>query len=311
MTVDHFGFLRSESELRFEGGLIEPQLSDGELQGYLDRLVNHDGFIYPPETVRMNLDPKTLKPLREIPGTRRSALLYRLPATHRLSLSSVQSVDELRAGAGGFIMHLLAYVFGTRLQFHDWWFDGRVPVSVRHVHTISISRETIEDLLCHAYAAFSQWKPDQQHLFTNLLYMHSRVPSYEWDWEQFTVEYMVFDACWRFAMLRYKLKAQRHRDRVYRLCERFNVPVDEQCIQTILELRKQLFHEALWDGSSPGTPPRGDATLSHHNLRRLNQRLIPALLGYRTSYVEKRWWCMGVCVFDKREQGRSPDSYSP
>ena len=36
-----------------------------------------------------------------------------------------------------------------------------------------------------------------------------------------------------------------------------------------------------------------------YNLRRLNQRLIPALLGYNNSYVRTSWWALGTCLFEK------------
>src|SRR5207249_1122143 len=117
-------------------------------------------------------------------------------------------------------------------------------------------------------------------LITNVLFMHSRVPSYEWDWERFTMEYMVFDGCWKLARLRYHVKDLPHSDRIKTICQRFSIPCDNDLVRRIVTLRNNLLHETLWDGSQPCTAASVDACQQPDNLRRLNQRVIPALLGY-------------------------------
>lgn len=300
MVTDSFGFLRNQWKLEFEGGCVEPVPEYQQRLASVGQLVNQDGFIYPPETVRMTADPMTMQPLKEIPKTRRPALLHQLPVSHTLSLSGVSSIDGLRAGPGAFLIHLLAYLFGTRLQFYDWLFDGRIPITVGHNHNIVFTEETAQDFLSQSYKTYQGWPSKERHLVTNLLYMHSRAPSYEWDWERFVIVYMVLDACLSVAESRqYVVSRTPHAERIRKLCDKFNIPCDDQHVSKIVHLRNELFHEALWDGSHPCTSVSDEAFFAPYNLRRLNQRLVPALLGYQTSYVRTPWWFMGTCSFDK------------
>lgn len=130
---------------------------------------------------------------------------------------------------------------------------------------------------------------------SNLLFMHSRAPSYEWDWERFMIEYMVFDGCWNLS----GLVAKKHRDRIKILCDKWGIPADDALVNNIADLRNNFFHKTLWDKSQPSTGVSSEAFLQTYNLRRLKQRLIPALLGYNNSYVRSSWWALGTCLFEK------------
>ena len=65
----------------------------------------------------------------------------------------------------------------------------------------------------------------------------------------------------------------------------------------ICDLRNELFHETLWDGSQPCTAVNTDAFMCAYHLRRFNQRLIPALLGYNNEYVKTEWWSLSSFLF--------------
>lgn len=194
-------------------------------------------------------------------------------------------------------MHLLGYLFGIRLQFSDWWFDGRVPTRLWETHKITFSETAVQEFLSHSYETWNSWKDEERRLITNALYMHCRAPMYRWDWERFTIEYMVLDACWKLAKLGHGVKDEGHAKRVDSLCRKFGIPSDGKLVEEIVRLRNDLFHEALWDGSQPCTGVDSDAFLQPNNLRRLNQRLIPALLGYNTPYVQTSWWSMSPRIF--------------
>ena len=130
--------------------------------------------------------------------------------------------------------------------------------------------------------------------------MHCRAISYEWDWERFAIEYMVFDGCFKLACLIYNLDSNcSHSERITYLCEHFGIPIKNDLVKDIVQLRNQLFHETLWSNSQPGTAVKGSAFMQSYNLRRLNQRVIPALLDYRNDYVKTGWWFLGPFSFDK------------
>jgi hypothetical protein len=298
VNKDRFGFLNCKWTIEFKGGIVSPIPEFDEVAAQVHKYTNQNGFLYPPMEQRMVLDLRTQEPIEEVPKTERPALPHPVPASHELSLSTPGTTEELRKGSGAFVIHLLAYLFGTRLQFHDWQFDGRV--SIQSTHKITFTKATAEDFLSHCYQTWQGWAEKEQKLLTNVLYMHSRAPSCEWDWERFMIEYMVLDGCWRLAKLwpgdKDKVK---HADRICILCKEFKIPFEDQLVKKIVKLRNDLLHETLWDGSQPGTTVSEDAFQQPDNLRRLNQRIIPALLGYKTPYVKTGWCSFSTCRFDQ------------
>lgn len=192
-------------------------------------------------------------------------------------------------------MNLAAYLFGFRVHFHDWPFDGRVPI--KRTHKIGISPDRISDFFSHSYRTWKTWDKKQKKLFINILYMNSRSPSYEWDWERFTINYMVFDALYKSANILYGLKINGHKNRLYEMCKHFKLVVKNNELDQIYNLRNELFHESLWDGSQPGKTASVSAFIQPDNLRRLNQRLIAAVLGYKTEYIKSTWTTFGNFSF--------------
>jgi hypothetical protein len=192
---DRFGFLPCDWTIKFNGGEISPIPDIYKVRKRVEKCANPDGFLYPPHSYTVRLHPRTNKRLRKVHGSDRPALLHPVPPSHELGLTASVTQEELRKGPGAFLIHLLAYLFGTRLQFHDLWFDSRIPIRMGQTHNIHPNEATVEDFLSHCYRVWQGWPANERKLITNVLFMHSRAPSYEWDWEQFTIEYMVFDGC--------------------------------------------------------------------------------------------------------------------
>lgn len=287
---DRFGFLPCEYAIEFEGGTISPVPNYDEGLTLVEQCTHEDGFLYPSLGWRVNESGE------EVPKTRRPAHLHPVTASHELSLHFSGTTEDLRRGPGGIVIRLLAYLFGVRLQFEGWWLDGRVPM--RSTHSIHVNKAVAGDFLSNCYQIWRKWPERKQKLISNLLFMHSRAPSYEWDWERFMIEYMVFDGCWKlFGYIGEKEPG--HGDRIKTLCDEWSIPSDDTLIKSIVVLRNDLFHETFWDKSQPCTGVSSEAFLQAYNLRRLNQRLIPALLGYNNSYVRTSWWSLGTCLFEK------------
>lgn len=282
-----FGFLPCKNTIEFERGRVSPVSNYTEVAGWVDKYTNADGFLYPP------LVRRTTESGGEVPNTERPAHLHRLPASHDLKLLSSCATGDLRRDSAAFIIHLLAYLFGVRLQFHDWWCDGRVPI--RSTHNVTFTKNTVEDFLSHSFQTWLKWSEPERQWLTNILFMLSRAPSYEWDWERFMIEYMVLDGCFKLS----GACAKKHTERIETLCNKFGIPLDNSLVNNIVALRNDLFHETLWEKSQPCTGVSSEAFLQAYNLRRLNQRLIPVLLGYKTPYVQTNWWTLGSCSFDK------------
>jgi hypothetical protein len=211
---DLFGFLPVELSIGFSDVSIEPLSEYDVTLKAMTKESHEDGFMYPPLSQLWRADPVTLKPTKRIPRTKRPSLLYRIPPSHQITFERRYELNELRVGAAGFLVHLLGYLYGVRLQFHDWWVDGRMPVKSQH--NVTVTNKAAEDFLSLSYETWKNWDQRKRELMTNILFMHTRAVSYEWDWERFAVEYMVFDGCCAVAKgLFRKLKLSNHRTKTF------------------------------------------------------------------------------------------------
>lgn len=292
--IDQFGFLPKKFKFDSEAYTIYPVDNFDELEKDIKKYVNRDGFIYPPQTYSAKLDPVTFQEIGKIPNSGRPAHLYTMPVSHNIEAKQedVRNREDIRRTFFSFIMHILGYVYGTRLQFFDWWFDGRIAFEGQH--NIAISEENLRKFIEQGLKTFKDWKDCDKKIFINILYMHNRSPTYEWDWERFAIEYMVFDACWKFS----RLPRVPHAERIKQICETYSLYYDEAVVRRIVKLRNDLFHEALWSNGQPGTAAEIQDFMASHNLRRLNHRIIPALLSYDSNYIKSDWTSIGCYNFD-------------
>lgn len=248
LYLDRIGYLPLTEILEFKGGSISPLGGYQEVAEWIRAHTHNDGFLYPPLMHSVHLPVECLgvesfneAELERIPNSERPAHLHKIPASHELWIHS--PVHELcpRLGDAAFLMHLAAYLFGVRLQFYDWWFDGRVPV--QSTHSIHVSSTAANSFFSVAYATWRTLDAENQKLATNILFMHSRTTVYEWDWEQFAMDYMVFDGCYKLASRVYSIPRTNHAGRLVAMCNSFGIPRDRTHFAEIVRLRNALFHE--------------------------------------------------------------------
>ena len=274
---DTFGFLPIEIAVSFNGGEIRTLDSIDKTISDLSKHFDNDGSFCPPEDVRD---------------------LYRLTPTHEIILNNLNDYDDqrhIRLNDSGYIIQLLAYIYGVRTQFHDWWYDSKIPCKSKH--NICVTPTRLSEFMSYSYDQWKKWQDDERKLFTNILYMNSRFESYCWDWEKLMISYMVLDGCYKFAEQVYGINGGSHAGRINRLCEFFGLKQETHNIERIVELRNQLFHESLWSNAQPCTAPPGDAFSQVYNLNRFNQRLIVALLRFKTDYIHSSWTSFGTWGF--------------
>ena len=300
MSIDYFGYLSVKGSFSFDGGEITVLDDYDKANQWIEKYLHKDGYVYPPISRSIRFDPLTMEEKGEVPHTERPALLHNLPRTHSIEITNKnESIEDMRKGSYAFIINILSYLFGTRLQFHDWFLDGRIPINVNN--GFSLQHETVEHFLSHTYKIWESWDEDNQKLITNVLYMFCRSAQYEWDWEQFTIRYMVIDGLWKIYQKKFSVDNVPHRSRIIEMCKTFEIPIDNEHLGEIIELRNTLFHESLWDKEQPCYGGSNAAFYKTHYLRNLISRLIPAILGYETSFVKSAWWHISQCYFDKRE----------
>jgi len=290
---DYFGFLDYKHRIDLDGGYIAPIEDFDSIVHQVHEFKNiNDNFIYPP--VVWLIDEKGIK----IPKSEKVDWKQSVPPSHEIYFAESDTRGNLRRGKAAFLIHLLGYLFGMRQQFYGWWFDGRLHIDRKH--NIHFRDQTVSHFLKHSFNEWCTFTVDQKNLITNLLYMHGRSPIYQWDWERFAIEYMVFDGLYKLLCLRIGKNplSEKHNKRIKFVCDRLGLIFEQNFVKEIVDLRNRLFHETLWSGSLPGTAVSGNAFYHAENIRRLNQRIIPALLGYKNKYVETHWWSIGSCQFD-------------
>lgn len=295
LIEDKFGFLTKKWTFLLEEINIVPIDNYDEAKSYVDEHTNIDNYYYPPLVHRVKINPLTRKPVEKVPKTERPAHLHKLPPSHVLKVKNTnQNIEQLRNGKTGFLIHLLGYLFGCRLQFSEWWVDNRIPMKSQH--GVIVCEKEAGDFLRHSLEEWKSWPSDKQHIFTNLLFMHTRISGYEWEWERFMMEYVVFDGCWKLYSDGKNFKVG-HGNRLEKILGDFRMIIHQDKIKKIVDLRNQLFHEALWEGNQPGTHASNDAFYAYYWLLGINQRLFPALLNYSTKYITADWTCMGQLLF--------------
>ena len=282
MTVEssapiRFGFLPFEWVIDFDYGRIVPIPEFNKFSKFVKKHTHHDGHYYPlpleTVTVVNSAKPKTNR------KTKRPAFLHPVPPSHDLFITPPNAEADIREESAGFILHLLAYLFHTRLQFADWYYDGRIPID--WVGHDALDPDHVGKYLSAAYKIWSAWPPEDRKRFTNILYMFSRRFVYEWEWEEFIIQYMILDACWKMAEKLFGLKASSHANRIKVMCDKFSMTRIGEFIDLgkMVRLRNDLFHETLWHGGQPGHSR--NYQLDYHMPTRmsvLNEQLIFALL---------------------------------
>jgi hypothetical protein len=294
-----FGFLIDPISGEFEGGAIKPLEDHSKRLEWFQKRSNRDGFYYPPEAATYHVDPKTMEQKQKVERSERPASVYALPASHILSLELPLDVSSTTCSDDALIIYLLAYLHGTRLQFADWHFEGRVPH--KSTNNIFFYPEVCFHFLGHTYQWWRSATPEIRTRLINILYVLTRARSLEWDWDAFSHQYMVFDAIYNLhmALNPTSAKAQSHRTRFDVLLSAYGIPCDEDLVNKLYKARNELFHEAMWTGSSIGFgSPQRYAYYYPHHLARLNSRLICGLVDYKNGYAGSVWWAMGTFAFD-------------
>ncbi|MCX5827057.1 MAG: hypothetical protein NTV58_03525 [Deltaproteobacteria bacterium] len=301
-VIDHFGFLPLDRILEWDTGRAIPVEDISDHIEKVSQKTNEDGYLYPPEThrYRSNKTDKNGKLLfstemewKKVPKTRRPAFLHKLPVSHNIELYSTPIENDFRHGDGGFLLHFLGFLFGFRLQFKEWWHEGRIYLGGRRWVVVQPGVENLA-----ITAAYQMWcsLPAQQRLrFTNLLYMHCRSDLYEWDWERFIINYMVFDACFKIVKELNGWKKVKHSERFDVLFHHFGIQPCKEEIIKMVDLRNGLFHETLWDGGQPCSSGI-EGYRQADNLKRINERLITAIAGCDTKFIHTKWWSVGQYI---------------
>ncbi len=287
--IERIGFLNAPTNFVFDGGKLLLLPDFRKIKRWVERHANLDGFIYPPMSYRARVNPSTGRKTR-VSKTRKPALLHPVPPSHQLILDGVTDMQKARSSLSGFVVQCFAFLYGTRLQFWDWWFEGRVPITP--TVNVIVTQTAAERFVSKAIRTWKSLDTRSQMVATNLLYIFSKAGSVEWDWERFQLEYIVTDACYAIANRRVH-SGITHSKRIQTLCSRYELSYNLDLISTFIRLRNDLFHEALWDGASIHSAGSSESSMASGHFRRFNHRLIASIFAGPSDYTRSDWWFLG------------------
>lgn len=298
MIDSEFGFLINSFKGEFLDVSITPLTDHASRLEALQKDSHRDGFYYPPQIASYTLDSLTNSLKEKVERSERPASLFFLPSSHQISIQNPTCRDGEKGTDEALIVFLIAYIFGTRLMPSQWKFDGRVPI--KPVNNIYITEATSLHFIEHVYTWWKTLSESQRINFVNILYVFNRARSLEWEWDAFLHQYMLFDALYKLNLeFQPNNKAKDHKGRFNILCNEYSV-FNEDLVNRIYSTRNDLFHEAMWVGSTIGfgSPDREAYQLPFH-LARLNAQLICGITGYKNQYARLPWWVLGTLEFDK------------
>jgi len=283
---DKFGYLPYGFEVNFSGGKIIPRPHFDKAVQLMRRRTHTNQYVYPP---------------RKAKSTPRAASLHHLPSTHTLELDGrFPNQEQVRYGDGGFVIHFLGFLYGHRCQFYDWWVDGRVLIPDEIDHRPPSPKQAGE-IISDALRTWRDFQNRQRFVAINALFLHTRTQMYEFEWERFSNNYQIFDAVYALARdtgVLSRSRLTRHEDRIGRICDQFEIPMDSERVKRLVKLRNDLLHEAIWDERMPGESRSEFSFQASHWLHRLTKRAMLAVLGLRGPYIKTHWWTFGKFRFD-------------
>jgi hypothetical protein len=300
---DKFGYIPIDLEINLSIGKVSTLPTFTQTKKDFVKLVRRDGFIYPPI---QHLARKTIKgKYRKVPFSERATPLYPLPPTHNVLLDTIINQSDARHDVAGFLIHFLGFLFGYRCQFENWNIDGRIRAISSSDHSHPSSDQT-GVIVQKAIDTWRNFLPRQRTVATNLLFLHQRASTVMFEWERFQAEYQVFDAIFALARDTRRLKTKSkipHEERLKHLCAIYDMPIKIDLIETIVRLRKDLIHEALWDEGMPGEARSSESLYSSIWLNKLSRRLVFAIFGFEGKYISSSWWTLGSYLFDIKPAG--------
>jgi|AntRauTorckE6833_2_1112554.scaffolds.fasta_scaffold05360_2 hypothetical protein len=294
-----FGFLQQPIKGDFLGIKILPLSDHQERLNWIEENINRDGFFYPPQQATYKVDPITNKNAEKIEKSEKPASIFKLLPSHKITVTNPTNDLNTTNSDDVLVINVLAYLFGTRLQFADWKFDARVPI--KYTNDIVIMNSALFHFLEFVYDWWCDLTPINQLKYINILYVFTRTRSLQWKWEKFAHQYMVFDAIFNLHKeLNSIQKNVSHRERFDILLDKYEMPNKEELVNQIYSTRNNLFHEAIWGENLFGFGPLDSNIQSLPlYLSALNSRLICSITDYKNEYSTSKWWTRQQFPFDR------------
>ncbi len=289
--IDEFGFLRLKSPFNIGGYRIQIIPKYEQQISIIGKYANKDGYYYPPIIKTYKLNVKTNKKSRNAyRNTARPASIFRVAVTHQILCESEMSSNQFRESDGHFILSFLGFLYNTRLQFWNWWWEGRI--NIKQEQTIQFSENQLPDILTKGLTFWKAFSLSQQKTFLNASFLYQRGKALEWPYEQFLHYYICLDAIWYLENFNYNLSKKRftHKERIITLCQKLNIIYDNDAVDLVYKTRNDLFHEGLFGSLNPLSRVSPDRYEVTRYLDLLIERMLIAILGFKPKFLSAPWW---------------------
>jgi hypothetical protein len=297
--IDEFGFLKMDQTIDLSKYTICPIKRYNEQLSNIDEYKHKDGFLYPPIVKTYKFDIKTRKPQRKsIPNTARPAQIHRVAVTHQILSKSKDAIDKatFRKGEGHFLLSFIGFLNNTRLQFWDWWWEGRIRVDQKQVS--EFSTQDFPDIINLAYDFWIKLPEQSKRIILNAIFLLQRGKALEWEYEKFIHYYISLDAIWKFnnELRQWKHKNRpKHNERITILCDKLDICYKQDAIDKVTTTRNGLFHEGLYGDFTPMSGISTEHYSATSHLDQLIERLIFASFNFKPAFLKLPWWQIRSC----------------
>jgi hypothetical protein len=277
--------------IQFHAGEIRPRTGEREVDAWLDEAAAPDGWIYPP-----------------VGQKRQQGHLWRVPTTHEL-LWTGGGATGVRRDEPKFLLDVLGFAYGRRLQFSEWWIDLRVPR--RPGPFLTVYSWDVAPLLERASAFWRAASERNRKRLSSTIYLLSRAEAAHWFWEKFLLLYTALDACWMVLKDQGRVVQPKggHSARIKEVCRALSLygakpdPVEaDRCADKLKDIRNDLAHEAIWDVTRDPAHTHenalgsSDATdMEYHQIRELVRQIVLEILEIPSDRNLIRWYMPQSC----------------
>jgi hypothetical protein len=216
---------------------------------------------------------------------------FTLPSTHEILIDNPSSASEAERAAE-FLVVTLGFLYGMSLIPEGWMHLNRVSIAPRRWQDFYVAPAARVRVLTSALRVWESSPQIREHLF-GALWWHSYSISYEHAFDIFAAQYQILDCCWFVHCKTNTVASVGHAARVGELARFYGIDCPPTWTELkpndrLVKLRNELVHEARWGDAPIGFSHPIVNESVHLELYWFNSRLLCALLGDRSSYVQSR-----------------------
>jgi hypothetical protein len=279
-----FGFLPDPSCYSGGGLIAEPLQDFEERRSSVWSSGRVDGnWIHPPLIASQRHPP--FNPVKV------QSQVYTIPETHILLSDQGKRLPEDKICE--LVISVIGFLKGLRLIPEGWNHFYRTPARTGYLVDFDCDDSQVGNAMEQTIAFGVDHTIEICTRMFGALHWYLASQSYWHDFEVFAAQYTVLDTCWHIFCAKFERRKLRHAERLTCMCSHFGIHAPDWATikdkESILSrLRNELVHDGYFANAPIGFEFCQEYPDIDEELRDLNSRLILALLGFRTPYVQTK-----------------------